>query len=199
MIAPMKRSALALAAAALAGPALADPLDDALKAAGGTLCFTRSYDSAWIKAHRGQTIREVRFAVNKHNDWRTLRMSLQGSDKPIYIFGECQWYDGDLNRDGQGDPIEPSFKPTTGLGCMLYVDVTAGAAEEGGYFPVEWGGDGKYIQVHLPDRLAAWRSRDVADYATWTTIRPGNRVIRLNRAPASACRELTQFAPGQPL
>lgn len=193
----MKRTALALALASLAGPAIANPLSDALKAGGGTLCFTRSYDSAWLKAHPGQTVREARFAIVENKDWNTLRMSLRGG-QPTYLFGECNWYAGDLNRSGQNEIIEPSFKPTTGVGCMLYTDVTAGSAEEGGEFPVQWSG-GRTIQVHLPESAAAWRSYDVRRNATWTKLNRADRIIRLNRAPASECRELvTKFAPGQP-
>ena len=54
----MRKSALALMLALAAGPALADPLAEAIDGDGGVLCFTRSYDSAGLKAHRGQTLRE---------------------------------------------------------------------------------------------------------------------------------------------
>ena len=194
----MKRLVLALALAATASSAFADPLSDALGSGDGLICFTRTYDAAWLKAHRGQTVREVRFAVTQNKDWRTLRMSLRGAGGPLYLFGECAWYEGDLNRGGQHNILDPGFKPTSGVGCMLYTDVAAGSAEEGGDFPVEWGG-GKYIQVHLPDSLAAWRSHNVRRYAGWIKMRPADRVVRLDRAPASACRALvTRFAPGQP-
>jgi hypothetical protein len=194
----MKRTALALALASLACPAIANPLSDALKEGGGTLCFTRSYDSAWLKSHPGQTVREARFAVVQNKDWNTLRMSLRGASQPIYMLGECNWYAGDLNRGGQNDVLDPSFKPTTGVGCHLYTDVTLSSAEEGGDFPVQWG-DGKFIQAHLPHIVAAWRSYDVSRNATWPKLKRADRIIRLNRAPASECRELvTKFAPGRP-
>ena len=201
MVTTMKRVLTAVIMVALAGPAFADPLDDALAAAGGTLCFTRSYDSAWLKAHPGQTVRNVRFAVTRHatGDWRVLRMSIHGAGKPVYLFGECNWYSGDLNRGVQDNILDPSFSATTGVGCMLYTDVTAGSAEEGGDFAVEWGG-GRYIQVHLPESVAAWRSYDVSGYARFVPVRRADRIMRLNSAPPSACRELvTRFAPGQPL
>ena len=195
----MKRLALALALASMAGPALADPLADALKAGGGSLCFTRSYDSAWLKAHPGQTLRDVRFALVENGDWRTMRMSLKGAGKPLYLFGECGWYEGDLNRGVQDNVLDPSFKPTTGVGCHLYTDVTLGSAEEGGDFPVAWLDCGRAIQVHLPDSVAAWRSYDVRGYAKFVPVKRADRIVRLNRAPASACRELVaRFAPGQP-
>jgi hypothetical protein len=193
----MKRAALILALASLAGPAIASPLSDALKAGGGTLCFARSYDAAWLKAHPGQTVRQVRFAVVENKDWNTLRMSLSGAGRPIYMFGECSWYAGDLNRGVQDDVLDPTFKATTGVGCHLYTDVTLGSAEEGGDFPVQWG-DG-FVQVHLPDVVAAWRSYDVSRTATWPKLKRADRIIRLNRAPASECRDLvTGFAPGLP-
>jgi hypothetical protein len=191
----MRRLALFLALGSLSGPVLADPLTDALSKAGGTLCFTRSYDSAWLKAHRGQTIRSARFALSSEG---TLRMSLHGAGQPIYMFGECSWYEGNINRGVQDNILDPTFKPTSGVGCHLYTDVTLVSAEEGGDFPVAWG-DGRNIQAHLPDIVAAWRSYDVSRNATWPRLKRADRIIRLNRAPASECRELvTRFAPGEP-
>ena len=158
----------------------------------------RSYDSAWLKAHPGQTLREARFVVTENKDWLTLRMNLRGAGKPLYLFGECRWYEGDLNRGVQDNVLDPGFKPTAGVGCHLYTDVTLGSAEEGGDFPVEWG-NGKFVQAHLPDLVAAWRSYDVRHNATWPKLGRADRIIRLNRAPPSECRELvTKFAPGQP-
>ena len=191
----MKRVALTLALASLAGPAIADPLSDALKASNGTLCFTRSYDAAWLTGHGGQTMRSARFALTSDG---TLRMSLHGAGQPIYMFGECSWYQGNINRGVQDNILDPTFKPTSGVGCHLYTDVTLVSAEEGGDFPVAWG-NGRYIQAHLPDIVAAWRSYDVSRNATWPKLKRADRIIRMNRAPAADCRELvTKFAPGQP-
>ena len=44
----MKKPLLALIALCSAGPVLADPLVDALDESDGVLCFTRSYDAAWL-------------------------------------------------------------------------------------------------------------------------------------------------------
>jgi hypothetical protein len=198
----MKRKTLALILAFTASPALADPLTDALKAGGGLVCFTRSYDAAWLKAHPGQTLREARFAVSfrEGQSWPALRMSMQGAGAPLYLFGGCGWMEGDLNRGGQNDVLIESFKPTSGVGCHLMTDVTGGSAEEGGDFPVAWQNGGKTIEVHLDESLAAWRSTDTdRRYAKFVPVQAADRIIRLNRAPASACRDLvTKFAPGQP-
>lgn len=189
----MRRWGLALALAAASGPAVASPLDDALKAGGGTLCFTRSYDSAWLKSHRGQTIRAVRFALT---DDATLRMSLQGVGRPIYIYGACGWYAGDLNRGVQDNILDPTFKPTTGVGCHAMTDTTGVSAEEGGDFPVAWG-NGNYVQVHLDGGVAGWRSYDASKPVSWPKLSRADSIFRLNRAPVSACRELIRkFAPG---
>src|SRR5215212_11823058 len=160
----MKRFALLLALGSLAGPALADPLTDALRSAGGTLCFSRSYDAAWLKAHPGQTIRSALFVISKDRatqSWPALRMELRGSGKPIYVFGGCGWEQDGINRGVQNDILDPSFKLNSGGGCHLMADVTGVSAEEGGDFPVAWDG-GRSIQAHLPDVFAGWRSYDVS-------------------------------------
>jgi hypothetical protein len=192
MVREMRRLALFLALTALSGPAFADPLTDALKKAGGTLCFTRAYDSAWLKSHRGQTVRDVRFALTSD---ATLRMSLQGAGRPIYIYGACNWYQGDLNRGVQDNILDPTFKPTTGVGCHAMTDTTGVSAEEGGDFPVAWG-NGNYVQVHLDGGVAGWRSTDSSKPVSWPKLGRADSIFRLNRAPASACRALiTKFAP----
>ena len=191
----MRRLLLALALVGTA--ARADPLIDALQAGDGTLCFTRSYDAAWLKAHRGQTVRDVRFAITAvPGGYPTLRMMLQGRGRPIYSFGACEWMETDLNRGVQDNVLDPTFKGTRGVGCHLMTDTTGVSAEEGGDFPVAWG-DGKYVQVHMGGGTAGWRSFDVRPHASFMDLAAADSIFRLNRAPASACRELiTRFAPG---
>src|SRR5215213_9279324 len=124
MTAGMGILTFALAAAAAASTA-ASPLETAMQAGGGVLCFARSYDSAWLKAHKGQTLREARLAIRASTVSRRpmLRLKIVGTGNPIYSYGECGWYDGDLNRGVQDNVLDASFKPTTGVGCHLYTDV----------------------------------------------------------------------------
>jgi len=198
MITSMKRLASAIALVSLTAPALADPLTVALEHNGGILCFTRSYDAAWLKAHRGQTIREVRFALaysGDSRDWPMLRMSLRGTGKPIYVYGPCEWWDKDLNRGVQDNVLDPTFKGNRGIGCHMMTDTTGVSAEEGGDFPVAWG-DGRYVQVHLGGGATGWRSYDVSRPVSHPDLSPADSIFRLYRAPASECRELvTKFAP----
>lgn len=185
--------------AAAAAAATASPLETAMHSNAGTLCFTRSYDSAWLKGHKGQSVREARLAIRASttSGRPMLRLKVVGSGKPIYSYGECRWYDGDLNRGVQNDILDPSFKPTSGVGCHLYTDVDGVSAEEGGDFPVAWIDGGKALQVHLPDSLAGWRSHDVSRSADFHDLRPADRIIRLHRAPQAACKELLErFAAG---
>lgn len=188
----MRRFGFALAVALAAGPAMGNPLVDAIKSDGGMVCFTRSYDARWLKAHRGQTVREVRFAITADG---TLRMSMAGRGQPIYVFGSCSWAAGDLNRGVANRILIATFAPTTGVACHMMTDVTGASAEEGGDFPVDWR-DGRTIELHLNDYLAAWRSHDVRRAATWPDLAAGDRIFRLNRASPSACRALvSKFAP----
>ena len=184
---------------AAAAAAAASPLDTAMQAGAGTMCFTRSVNSAWLKGHKGQSVREARFAIRASttSGRPMLRLMVVGSGKPIYSYGECRWYDGDLNRGVQDNVLDESFKPTTGVGCHLYTDVDGASAEEGGDFPVEWIDGGKMLQMHLPDSLAGWRSLDTARSADFHDLRPADRIIRLTRAPNAACKDLLdRFAAG---
>ncbi len=185
-------------AAAAAASMLVNPLEDAMKANGQALCFARSYDSAWIEAHKGQKVREARMALSRSqiNESAAMRIALTGAFAPYYLFGECSWYEGDLNRGVQDDVLDPGFKPTSGVGCHLYTDVTGASAEEGGDFPVEWIDGGRFVQIHLPDSFGAWRSLDVSRNAANHPLGAQDRIIRLERADASACKSLLErFAP----
>lgn len=197
----MKHWILALALTTTAGSALADPLTDAIAADGGTACFARSYDGAWLETHRGQTVREVLLAFTYDRPgqaWTAMRMKISGSGQPLYLFGGCGWEDSGVNRGVQNDILDPTFKPESGVGCHMMVDHTGASAEEGGDFPVEWQND-RVIQAHLPDLVAAWRSYDVSRHAKFVELKSPDRIVRLNRAPPSQCAELVaKFAPGQP-
>ena len=197
----MKQWILAFALTTTAGSALADPLTDAIAADGGTACFTRSYDAPWLKAHRGQTVREVvmAFTLDREDQpWTAFRMMIKGSGQPLYLFGGCGWEDSGVNRGVQNDILDPTFKPESGVGCHMMVDHTGVSAEEGGDFPVEWQSE-RVIQAHLPDLVAAWRSYDVSRHAKFVDVGRADRIVRLNRAPSSDCAELVaKFAPGQP-
>ena len=185
-------------AAAAAASAIIDPLEDAMKANGQVLCFTRSYDSDWLKLHKGQKVEQARIALTRSqiNEAAAVRIELKGRFAPYYAFGECSWYDSNLNRGVQDNVLDPSFKPTSGVGCHLYMDVTAASAEEGGDFPAEWLNGGRFLQIHLPDSFGAWRGRDVSRNAEYHDLGGADRIIRLERAPPAACKDLIEgFAP----
>ena len=193
----MRKSALALMLALTAGPALADPLTDAIDGDGGVLCFARSYDAAWLKAHRGQSVREVKLAIShdEASNMPVMRLSLRDARRALYGFGQCWWADGDLNRGVQDNILDPTFKPTTGVGCHMVTDITGGSAEEGAEPLIDWR-DGRTIQLHLGDSLAMWTSYDISKTATWHELKAGDRIVRLHRVKPSQCRALVaKFAP----
>ena len=170
----MKKWILSLALTSIAGSALADPLTDAIAEDGGTACFTRSYDAAWLKAHPGQTVREVRMAFTldrEDQSWTAFRMMLRGAGQPLYLFGGCGWAEP-VNRGVDNNILDPTFKPESGVGCHMMTDVTGASAEEGGDFPVDWQSS-QVIQAHLPECVAAWRSYDISRNAKFVDVRSG--------------------------
>lgn len=193
----MRKFALALMLALTAGPILANPLADALARDGGVLCFARTYDAAWLKAHRGQTLRQVKLAISDDPDSTIIdmRLSLNDSRRSLYGFGQCWWAAGDLNRGVQNNVLDPNFKPTTGVGCHMVTDITGGSAEEGAEPPIDWR-DGRTIEMHLGDSLAMWTSYDISGTAKWHALKRADRIVRLHRVKPSACKELiAKFAP----
>lgn len=189
----MKRAALTLALALVASPALASPLSDALDAAGGALCY-----QGVAERPAGQQWTKVQLSLSREGvsgGAPTLRLMLEGKGKPVLVYGTCAWMP-EINRGGGGRILDPTFLPTEGVTCFMHTDVTGASAEEGGSFPMDWGGDGRAIQFHLPFTVAAWRSYNTSKGATWPDIAVADRIVRVERAPAETCAELrARFAP----
>lgn len=180
-----------------ASAALADPLETAVRASGDVLCFTRTYNAAWLKAHPGQTLRSVRLAINWRDDTDgpDTRLHIQAAGRPAYVFGECQWFQGDANRSAQGDILDPTFKPDSGLGCMVFTDTTGSSAEEGGWFQGAWQDDGRALQLHFQDSMAAWRDRSFDREPTYVELGAPDRITRLQRAAPERCADLLALFP----
>ncbi len=197
MMQRMKELAAAFALGSMAGPAFADPLTDALADHGGALCFTRTYDAAWLKTHRGQTLKGVALSITDapESEMLNLRLALNLPRGPLYGFGQC-WWDTQINRGVQNDILDPTFKPTQGVYCHMMTDITGGSAEEGAEFSVEWRDGGRTIQAHLGEALAMWSSYDIRSTADWHDLKVADRIVRLNRVSPSDCQALvTKFAP----
>lgn len=196
----MHRFVIGLACGLAGAPALADPMSDALNAGGGIACFTRSYDSAWLKAHPGQTVRQVTLALSDEAgpDEPALRLKFADSRRTLYGSGVCFWKAGDINLGVQNNILDSRFKPTSGAWCHMYTDISGGSAEEGAEFPIDWR-TSQSIDIYLPEALAMWTSYDISGTASWHDVKPADQIIRLNRAPAEACKTLvTRFAPQTP-
>jgi len=194
----MRKLVLTAMLASFAASAAADPLTDALEAGDGSLCFARHYDSTWLKAHPGQTLRDAMLSLTydpEDNSWTVMRVKLQTKARTIYLYGGCGW-DEHVNRGVQDNILDPSYKPESGVGCHMMTDVTGVSAEEGGDFPVDWRDPAK-VQMHLPDGVAAWASTDVSHHARFVELKAADRIIRMDKVPASECQALvTGFAPG---
>lgn len=181
----MKRADLTLVLALIAGPALANPLGEALDA--GPLCFQQA-DPRPV----GQQWTAARASLNRNADGvPIMRLRLEGTAKPLLIYAACAWTAEGINRGGGGRILDPTFLPTSGVTCFMQ----RGSDEEAGSFPTAWG-DGQTLQVHLPFTVAAWRSWDTKRKATWPDVAEADRVVRFTRAPAEACAELNaKFSP----
>jgi len=180
----MKAPIAALTLALCATPALADPLTEALDA--GPMCFQRAGPPP-----AGQQWKTALVSLSRDAEGvPTMRLRLEGKDKPVLIYASCGWL-AEINRGGGGRILDPTFLPTSGVTCFMQT----GAEDEAGSFPVAWE-DGQALQVHLPFTVAAWRGWDARRKATWPDVAAPDRIVRVSRAPAEACSELNaKFAP----
>lgn len=166
----MKKLVVALTALISAGAVLAEPPVDALARNDGTLCFTRTYDSAWLKSHPGQTLKGVTLAIaeNDDRDMFDMRLALDLPRGPLYGFGQCWWE----------------------------TNITGGPAEEGAEFSVHWRDGGRTIQARLAEAMATWTSYDTSGTAKWHELNAADRIVRLNLVGRPECVTLiAKLAP----
>jgi hypothetical protein len=193
-----KASRLAISTVALAsvaGTAIANPLSDLLEKGGGSICYTRLYDSAHLDKHPGQKTTEVRMSLldEDDNNGAIIRIMLKLAAKPNYIAGGCSWT-AKANLDISNKPIIEAFKGPSGLNCWALTTEDGSSAEEGGDFFIDLK-DGKSIYLYLPEYIASWPSFDRSDYAEFLQLGSEDVVFRLDQSAAKPCSEMVDRLP----
>jgi hypothetical protein len=135
----------------------------------GSICFARTYDAAHLGAHKGQRIRDIaiKLTIRKENGERRIDHSLAthfvGSKQKWWSGGQCARFDG--------------------LVAHCYVEGDGGAVD------LTLAADGGSATARF-DTFRIWRPQDASDESEATIDKNAvDKVARLDRAPAAACRE----------
>ncbi len=172
----MRRFIAPLAFLVAAAPASAAGWDAFLQASfgagaakDGSICYARTYDAQHLSAHKGQRIRDVaiKLTLRTENGQRRLDHSLVthivGAKQKYWSGGQCDAFDG--------------------LAAHCYVE------GDGGSVDLTLAPDGKSVTARFHG-FRIWRPQDAADESDLTIDKsPDDKVAKLVKAPASACRE----------
>jgi hypothetical protein len=89
-----------------------------------------------------------------------------------------------------------AFTKRAGYDCIVVT--SPGSAEEGGYFLIDLAPDGKSAMLYLDSPVAPWRAGRKGDDAVHVDLGRDDRVFRLERTDAAACRALEEETKGAP-
>ena len=159
---------------------------------GASVCFRRVYDAAHLKRiPRQQTVEALLSFRYQGNDGAHIESILlkQRAPRPDLVFaGGCDWNATGANIDTSGNRILGSFRKKSGYDCIVVT--SPGSAEEGGYFLIDLAADGKSAMLHLDSPIAPWQGGREGDHARHVELGRDDRVFRLERTDAAACRAL---------
>jgi hypothetical protein len=193
----MLLAALGLIALAHAAPARAD--DDPIAriispTPGSSACFRRDYDAAHLKRVPAQTVVSVllSFRYGKEGHVERIALRRRGSGEPLYFVGSCEWR-AKANRDTSGNRIIKSYTKDAGYDCIVVLSPES--AEEGGYFLIDLAADGKRLALYLDSPITTWGGSPERGTGG-VTLNRDDRVFRLDRTNAAACRPMEELIEG---
>jgi hypothetical protein len=175
-----------LAGAALQTPARGvpggNPLPALLKQAGGpTLCFRRDYDAAHRQSHKGQrtisALASLEADQSGETAWLRVRLVQHGRTRPADISAACEW--------GDTGGLIPAYRKKQGFACIAVFSTSS--AEEAGTVLFDLAPDGNAVSLYFDEEIGLW-GRPAP--SPMLKLSPADRVFRLTRTKAAACRAL---------
>ncbi|MDO8875610.1 MAG: hypothetical protein Q8M24_06690 [Pseudolabrys sp.] len=197
------RCLIAFAVAAAAAPvaiAADDPLPRIVAPKdGASICYQRLYDAAHLRRNPRQqtTAALLSFKYEGADGGHIERIILTRRDRQpvLYIAGSCVWSET-ANIDTSGRRMIRSFVKNAGYGCIALTG--PGSAEEGGVLMIDLAADGKALTLHLDSPIYAMRGEDKRGVGEYVKLGLEDRVFRLTRTDAAACRALEENLPDLP-
>lgn len=167
---------------------------------GAGACYRRVYDSAHLKRNPRQQTTEALLSFKYQGSGgahiESIMLKRRAPQTPLVFAGGCDWNPTSANVDTSGNRMIKSFTGRAGYDCIV---VSApGSAEEGGYFLIDLPADGKSATLYLDSPIALWRAGRKGDHAVHVDLSRDDRVFRLTRTDAAACRALEEATKGAP-
>lgn len=166
---------------------------------GAGACYRRVYDTAHLKKTPRQRTTEIllSFRYDGSDGAHIERIALmqRGPQPILYIGGGCEW-SGTANTDTSANLIIANVRARPSYDCIALT--APGSAEEGGYFLIDLAKDGNALTLYLDSPIYAMRGEDGRGPGKYVELGRDDRIFRLARTDAEACRALEKALPGLP-
>jgi hypothetical protein len=169
-----------------------DPLSDQLTSPDEGLCFSRDYDAAHLKQHKGQRTQAAMLSFR--SDAVRIMLRQTGRAAPVYLVATCEWNPKTAGVNTSGSRMMPSFKKRQGYECIVIV--SPGSAQEGGYAVIDPATDAKSLVLHLNSPVQAHPSLDKDAPVFTLNLAREDRAFLLTRIEPAACRAMEQALEG---
>lgn len=191
---------LALLALATPSPAADDPLLKIVPPKDGAgVCFERRYDAAHLKRNPRQQTTHIllSFRYQGHDGTHIERIALtrRGRAPLLYFAGGCDWSER-ANRNTSGQRLMDNYPKDDGYACIALT--APNSAREGGYFLIDLAADGRSATLYLASPIESMKGDDGRSSQGEVHLGRADRVFRLRRTDASACRTLEDALPDLP-
>jgi len=167
---------------------------------GAGACYRRVYDAAHLKRKpQQQTVEALlsfKYQGNNGAHIESIMLKRRTPQPPLVFAGGCDWNATTANIDTSGNRMIKAFAKRAGYDCIVVT--SPGSAEEGGYFVIDLPADGKSATLYLDSPIAPWRAGRKGDHAVHVDLGRDDRVFRLERTDAAACRALEEQTKGAP-
>lgn len=166
---------------------------------GASACYRRVYDASHLRRNPKQQTTDILLSFKYQADGAHIERILltrRGQQPVFYFSGGCEWYETRANIDTSGNRMIESYKKEAGYACMVLTG--PGSAEEGGLFLIDLAADGKSATLHIDSPIYAMRGKDKRGVGKYIKLGGEDRVFRLTRTDAAACRALEDALPDLP-
>lgn len=167
---------------------------------GASACYRRVYDSAHLKRNPRQQTTEAllsfKYQGNDGAHIESIMLKRRTPQPPLVFAGGCDWNPTSANINTSRERMIKAFTKRAGYDCIVVS--SPGSAEEGGYFLIDLPPDGKSATLYLDSPIAPWRAGRKGDEAIHVDLGREDRVFRLERTDAAACRSLEEKTKGAP-
>jgi hypothetical protein len=171
-----------------------DPLAKLMpRRVGSSACFGRDYDAAHLKQHPGQATQSILLSLKYEIDaslhpFARVMMRRKDAKAPYYVLAGCEWNAQSAQHAKAAQRVLGATRDPNGLDCTALESTSS--AREAGFFIIALSSDMRTAVVAFDDFVAAWRGMDQEKPAPDLALAVEDRVFRLARTSASACKPI---------